>query len=383
MSKGIFRSYPVRIIYASRTHSQLKQVVRELQKTCYRPRVAYLASREKLCINSEISSYHKKDLNNYCRQLVNTNSCKYVEFEEEVIKVGEKLLYNRQALDIEELRDLGKTNSTCPYYTSRHLATQADLIMIPYNYLTDQAIRPLFADLFQNAIIIFDEAHNIERAAEDGASVALSLSDFPKIQKELSEFHKGLEKAHSNSLNLKFNVSCLLRMIQILIDCLRQIKSSFKTYRDDLLDTRETQPWLDQAIDEVKDFKESADILFCEHIEKIEPLAEPNNDFIENHNPNGNYLKLSKSNFMTFYKILQNVHDEIRRGGYRFIFSEGSNLQILIRFLKVFITQYEKRCTNPIEVTEEKPINDYVLNFSMQMDRGKGRVHRNQNQTYR
>ncbi|MEE6506449.1 hypothetical protein FKM82_007675 [Ascaphus truei] len=43
-----------RIIYASRTHSQLAQVINELKHTSYRPKVCVLGSREQLCINPEV-----------------------------------------------------------------------------------------------------------------------------------------------------------------------------------------------------------------------------------------------------------------------------------------------------------------------------------------
>ncbi|RLN25872.1 hypothetical protein BBJ28_00000860 [Nothophytophthora sp. Chile5] len=44
-----------RIIYSSRTHSQLKQVVQELKNTSYRPNVAVLGSREHLCVHDKVS----------------------------------------------------------------------------------------------------------------------------------------------------------------------------------------------------------------------------------------------------------------------------------------------------------------------------------------
>lgn len=45
----------------SRTHSQLKQVHKELEKTCYRPTMAIFASREQLCIKEELSQLKGKE----------------------------------------------------------------------------------------------------------------------------------------------------------------------------------------------------------------------------------------------------------------------------------------------------------------------------------
>lgn len=42
------------ILYGVRTHAQLAQVVAELGKTAYRPRMAVIGSREQLCINQEV-----------------------------------------------------------------------------------------------------------------------------------------------------------------------------------------------------------------------------------------------------------------------------------------------------------------------------------------
>jgi Rad3-related DNA helicase len=56
-----------RIIYSSRTHSQLKQVVQELKNTSYRPNVAVLGSREHLCVNDKVSKLRGTRQNLACR----------------------------------------------------------------------------------------------------------------------------------------------------------------------------------------------------------------------------------------------------------------------------------------------------------------------------
>jgi hypothetical protein len=50
------------IIYASRTHSQLAQVVSELKATRYRPQMSILGSREQLCVHPKLAGKMKGTL---------------------------------------------------------------------------------------------------------------------------------------------------------------------------------------------------------------------------------------------------------------------------------------------------------------------------------
>ena len=47
-----------KIIYASRTHTQLSQVIQELKGSGYAPKIAVLGSREQLCAHREVRSVH-------------------------------------------------------------------------------------------------------------------------------------------------------------------------------------------------------------------------------------------------------------------------------------------------------------------------------------
>ena len=44
-----------KIIYCSRTHSQLAQVQKECKNTVFKPRTILIASRDHLCVNSQIN----------------------------------------------------------------------------------------------------------------------------------------------------------------------------------------------------------------------------------------------------------------------------------------------------------------------------------------
>ena len=71
---------------------------------------------------------------------------------------------NREPLEIEELVKLGQNRGPCPFYMAREMSRSADLVFMPYNYLIDAKLRGGPAKLlsFENSVIIFDEAHNVE-----------------------------------------------------------------------------------------------------------------------------------------------------------------------------------------------------------------------------
>jgi hypothetical protein len=58
----------MKIIYLSRTHHQLKQVVREIRKTCFVPRIITASSRDHSCVNVEINTRKGHDLEVECRK---------------------------------------------------------------------------------------------------------------------------------------------------------------------------------------------------------------------------------------------------------------------------------------------------------------------------
>ena len=69
---------------------------------------------------------------------------------------------NNQPLDIEELVKLGHSCGPCPYLLSKEMTASADIVFMPYNYLIDPKNRMGLDISWENSILIFDEAHNLE-----------------------------------------------------------------------------------------------------------------------------------------------------------------------------------------------------------------------------
>ncbi|XP_043245532.1 regulator of telomere elongation helicase 1-like [Amphibalanus amphitrite] len=175
-----------KIIFASRTHSQLSQVVQELKRTSYRyVRAVVIGSRDQLCIHPEVS----KETNNsvkvhMCQAKVKSRTCHYYNQVEP--RRTDKHLTEAPVTDIEDLVTLGNKLNFCPYYMARSLREAADVIFLPYNYLLDPKTRKANGVELQNSVVIFDEAHNIEKMCEESASLQLRSTDIALCVDELT-----------------------------------------------------------------------------------------------------------------------------------------------------------------------------------------------------
>ncbi|XP_058418254.1 regulator of telomere elongation helicase 1 isoform X2 [Diceros bicornis minor] len=219
-----------KIIYASRTHSQLTQVISELRNTSYRPRVCVLGSREQLCIHPEVKKQESNHMQvHLCRKKVASRSCHFYN------NVEEKSLEQELAtpiLDIEDLVKSGNRHKLCPYYLSRNLKQQADIIFMPYNYLLDAKSRRAHSIDLKGTVVIFDEAHNVEKMCEESASFDLTPHDVASglhvIDQVLEEQTKVAQQGNlclefsadssSSGLNMELEDIAKLKMILLRLE---------------------------------------------------------------------------------------------------------------------------------------------------------------------
>lgn len=181
-----------KIIYASRTHSQLSQAVNELKNTSYKPVISVLGSRDQMCINNDVASLEENNAKVFaCRVKISSHSCIYYNNLEANINNKE---FKNEILDIEDLSALGRKHKVCPYFMSRELRAGADLIFMPYNYVLDSKMRQKNSIDLKNAIILLDEAHNVEKVCEEAASFEVSTSDLANAQADCDECRKMLEE---------------------------------------------------------------------------------------------------------------------------------------------------------------------------------------------
>ncbi|KAE8574306.1 hypothetical protein XENTR_v10003373 [Xenopus tropicalis] len=226
-----------KIIYASRTHSQLTQVISELKHTVYRPKVCVLGSREQLCIHPEV----KKQESNHakvhmCRSKVSTRTCHFYNNVEE--KSTEKDLTNH-ILDIEDLVKSGTKHRACPYYLSRNLKQQADIIFMPYNYLLDPKSRRAHNIDLKGTVVIFDEAHNVERMCEDSSSFDLTPYDLASgIDAMDLVLKEQMENVEQKRYQAEFNMDSQSSGLTLELEDLAKVKAALMQLENSIESTQ-------------------------------------------------------------------------------------------------------------------------------------------------
>ncbi|KAI4331239.1 hypothetical protein MLD38_029443 [Melastoma candidum] len=165
------RSQLPTIVYTTRTHSQLRQVIQELRRSNYRPKMMVLGSREQLCIHDKVSLIRGRAQNNAC-QFVCRKKAKHrcQHFTRVTDYLNQNPFLGDEPVDIEDLVDIGRKSGPCPYFLSRELRKSVDILFAPYNYLIDNGYRRSLGLDWVNSVIIFDEAHNLESLCADAAS---------------------------------------------------------------------------------------------------------------------------------------------------------------------------------------------------------------------
>jgi regulator of telomere elongation helicase 1 len=64
---------------------------------------------------------------------------------------------------------------------NKERAQNADLILMSYNYMLYESMRPNNTINYANSIIIFDEAHNVSKCADDAASFQLDTDSLLQL----------------------------------------------------------------------------------------------------------------------------------------------------------------------------------------------------------
>ncbi|ETN58517.1 regulator of telomere elongation helicase 1 rtel1 [Anopheles darlingi] len=226
------RYRPVQIVFCSRTHSQLSQVVGEVKGTQHAKelRLASLASRQSLCINPDVRKLKSNTLiNERCLELLKKGGKGKAVNEGGEENSGTKKrrkiaqscpYYNQRAIeglkngtlfevpDIEDLVKAGKREKACPYYASRAAVPDAQLLMVPYQLILHRRTRQQSGIDLHGSILIIDEAHNLLDTIAAIHSQELTHEQLQQVKMQLA--------AYKARYFARFSTKNLLRINQLI-----------------------------------------------------------------------------------------------------------------------------------------------------------------------
>ena len=107
-------------------------------------------------------------MQNRCNRAIKSRKCEFFyEYSQRATTIP------HEPYDIEDLHKIAVDHKICPFYMNKERASSADLILMSYNYMLYESMRPNNTLNYENSIIIFDEAHNVPKCADDAASFQL------------------------------------------------------------------------------------------------------------------------------------------------------------------------------------------------------------------
>lgn len=100
----------------------------------------------------------------------------------------------------EQIKQKGQHFKFCPYFLTRKALSSSNFLILTYNYVLDPKIKEKI-NLPMNAILIFDEAHNIDNACLEAFSYEISRSVVNGCSKGLEVMEDMIKTGSGNTVN--------------------------------------------------------------------------------------------------------------------------------------------------------------------------------------
>ncbi len=172
-----------RVIYGTRTHEQVRQVLIELEKINEKSGDSYtavnLASREHLCVNQECRGLPRNEAQELCNVLRKNEECPYVSDLDKPPR-GLPCILSRDTLVKE-----GRRRDVCPYYLARRMMKESRVVVAPYPYIFNPMIRRTTGLDLEGRVLVLDEGHNVDQVGQDILSDTMTERGLSAAAEEL------------------------------------------------------------------------------------------------------------------------------------------------------------------------------------------------------
>jgi len=233
-----------KLIYCSRTIPELEKVLEELRKLLafYKKEVQEevnfvglaLSSRKNLCIHPEVSEERDgKIVDARCHALTaphvrekhsDDSNIPVCSFYEQFDGNGRDQMLPNGVYNLEDLKSYCSEKNWCPYFFARWAIQQANIVVYSYHYLLDPKIADIVSkEMPRNAVVVFDEAHNIDNICIDSMSVRITRKLIDRCMTSVQTLESELDRLKNE------NSSKLEGEYQSLVEGLRQAQERRET----------------------------------------------------------------------------------------------------------------------------------------------------------
>ncbi len=198
----------LKILYLNRTHAQNTRVIKEIKKITtfletkkggLKISAVSLRGRNEMCSNENLKNQkpNSEDAMTICESLRKNQAC--IQFGNFLLNIeggysASAIIpkFDNTPVDAEEILLACKTRDLCPYYFSKLLLQEANIIICNYNWIFNPFIRPfLLRDIgatLNQCILVIDECHNILEVATNLNSDRISLFSLKTCLKDLTVY---------------------------------------------------------------------------------------------------------------------------------------------------------------------------------------------------
>ncbi|CAH4023200.1 general transcription and DNA repair factor IIH helicase subunit XPD [Pieris brassicae] len=202
-----------KLIYCSRTIPEIEKVLEELKNLFKyyeksqgeKPNLTgvVLSSRKNMCIHPEVSQEREgKLVDGKCHSLTASYirerhehdiSVPICQFYEGFNTEGRESMLPYGVYNVDDLKQYGADRNWCPYFLSRFAIIHAEIVVYSYHYLLDPKIAEVVSkELNKEAVVVFDEAHNIDNVCIDALSVKITRRTIDKSTQALQSLEKSV-----------------------------------------------------------------------------------------------------------------------------------------------------------------------------------------------
>jgi DNA excision repair protein ERCC-2 len=248
--------HDLKVFFLTSRHTQHKIAIETLKQIKQKHKVDFtvadIIGKRWMCLQPNATKMYSSEFSEFCKALVEDDQCEYyLNTRNKSYSMTPKAQQAQADLKrispatTEQITNISRAASLCPYEISLEQAKKARVIIADYNYIFNPVVQQNFfnktSTKMESSIIIVDEAHNLPNRIRD--SLTHKLSSF-MLKRAISEAKK---------YNYLETLQTLERLQKIVDSLASEFEFADKT--EEKLITKQ------QLVDEIEEIKDYAELL--------------------------------------------------------------------------------------------------------------------------